>query len=171
MNFEALRMFLSEENIRRHEEYLKTLKLKLSILEKSDERIKGRGIDCLRRMALDRYLKAEAISLIKKIRSHECFFDSFETNTGRAAGAEKLLYDVYAFANNEETGFIYIYKDSRGVKLTKEFVDKPEMLCLDLYEHCYFLDYGFQREKFLRNAIGYLDVARVLDNNEKKGYN
>jgi hypothetical protein len=67
MNNGAMNMFLSEENVSRHEEYLNNLRLRLSILEKSDPSV----------MRIGSQIKREESELIKKIKSHELFFDSF----------------------------------------------------------------------------------------------
>ena len=44
MNLNAMNLFLSEENIKRHLEHLRTQKLKYSILEKSVPELKGKSI-------------------------------------------------------------------------------------------------------------------------------
>ena len=62
MNFKAMNMFLSEENIKRHLEHLRTMKLKYSILEKSLPELKGRSIAQIVRLGINRKLKDEAIN-------------------------------------------------------------------------------------------------------------
>lgn len=151
MNYKALNMFLSEENIRRHEEYLNTLRLRLSILEKSDPSVIRAGSQ----------MKREESNLIKEIKSHEFFFDSFTQE--QRAGHDRERYEIYCRSMEHEYGFLYIYYD-RGIKTGFDMPRVEKCLCIDLFEHCYFLDYGFKKDKFLKNCISHLDLARLLDN-------
>lgn len=151
MDFKALNSFLSEENIRRHEEYLNNLRLKLSILEKSDPSVIRAGSQ----------MKREESELIKEIKSHELFFDSFTQEQG--AGHDRERYEIYCRCIERECGFLYIYYD-RGIKKGFDMPRVEKCLCIDLFEHCYFLDYGFKKDKFLKNCISHLDLARLLDN-------
>ena len=150
MNFKALNTFLSEENIRRHEEYLNSLRLKLSILEKSDPTV----------MRIGSQIRREVAELALEIKSHEKFFDSFCLD--QRTGHEQIKYEIYCQAMRREYGFLYIYYD-RGIKLSFDMPRAEKCLCIDLYEHCYFLDYGFKKDKFLKNCISHLDLARLLD--------
>ena len=151
MDFKALNTFLSEENIRRHEEYLNNLRLKLSILEKSDPSA----------MRIGSQMKREESELIKEIKSHELFFDSFTQE--QRAGHDRERYEIYCRSLEREYGFLYIYYD-RGIKTGFDMPRVEKCLCIDLFEHCYFLDYGFKKDKFLKNCISHLDLARLLDN-------
>ena len=151
MNYKAMNTFLSEENIRRHEEYLNNLRLKLSILEKSDPSA----------MRIGSQMKREESELIKEIKSHELFFDSFTQEQG--AGHDRERYEIYCRCIERECGFLYIYYD-RGIKTSFDMPRVEKCLCIDLFEHCYFLDYGFKKDKFLKNCISHLDLARLLDN-------
>ena len=151
MNFKALNSFLSEENIRRHEEYLNNLRLKLSILEKSDPSA----------MRIGSQMKREESELIKEIKSHELFFDSFTQE--QRAGHDRERYEIYCKSLERDCGFLYIYYD-RGIKTGFDMPWADKYLCIDLWEHCYFLDYGFKKDKFLKNCISHLDLARLLDN-------
>ena len=174
MNFEGLNCFLSEDNIRRHREFLNTARLKLSILTKSDGRLKGITLGEAKRLRGDRSLREELCSLLWCINSHEAYFDSFRVNPyvdpRKKSISEKLLYDIYSLGMNRDYGFICISAEGDNVKLSfsdgnnrlDNFDDK--ILCLDLYEHAYFLDYGFNKDKYLKNAISHLDIGRVLDN-------
>lgn len=174
MNFEGLNCFLSEDNIRRHREFLNTARLKLSILNKSDGRLKGITLGEAKRLRGDRSLREELCSLLWCINSHEAYFDSFRVNPyvnpRKKSISEKLLYHIYSLGMNRDYGFICISAEGDNVKLSfsdgnnrlDNFDDK--ILCLDLYEHAYFLDYGFNKDKYLKNAISHLDIGRVLDN-------
>lgn len=175
MNFQALNMFLSEENIKRHIEHFKTLKHKLSILEKSDDRIISATIDNIKKMRIDRELRREIVELKVMVHSHECFFNSFalrqRISPGDRLRAEKILHEIYLRGKEMNGGFIYLFNDKGIIRISDDYRDVNPMLCIDLYEHCYFLDYGFIKERFLKNALPYLDLGRLLDISRDKGYN
>jgi hypothetical protein len=180
MNLDALNRFLSKENIRRHEEYLNTSRLKMSILCKSDDRLQGKTPLQINKMKIDSEIKKDYCRLYWCIRSHEAFFNSFRLDAGinpkDRPRAEKLLYDIYTLGMKAEYGFIYVYRDRSEVRISissnKNFLDfQKNPLCIDMYEHSYLLDYGFKKDRYLKNALYYLDVGRVLDNSHQKGYN
>ena len=150
MNYQAINMFLSEENIRRHEAYLNNLRLRLSILEKSDPSV----------MRIGSQIKREEAELVRQIRSHEMFFDSFSAET--RAGNDSERYEIYCKCMEREYGFLYIYYD-RGIKTRFDMPSVEKCLSIDFYEHCYFLDYGFKKDRVLKNCISHLDLARLLD--------
>ena len=175
MNFDAMNMFLSEGNVRRHLDHLRTMRLRYSIIEKSLPEIKGRSAEEIIRLGLGREIKDEILSLLWYIRSHECFFDSFTDRTERAkirlrhySSRERLIYDLYTPAKENYHGFLYIYRDRYGVvryHFTDEndgaFISYQPILAIDLYEHAYFNDYGFNKDAFLKGALEYLDLARL----------
>lgn len=175
MNIKAMNMFLSEENIKRHLEHLRTQKLRLSILEKSEPNLKGKEMNEISRLSINREIREEALYLMWYIKSHECFFKSFcqvQLKSERVlkyfSSREKFLYDLSCQAKELDHGFFYIFLDKRGAPRT-EFATNPSgvfmkytpILALDLYEHTYFSDYGFMKEKFLSNALTYLDVGKL----------
>ncbi len=174
MNIEAMNLFLSDNNIKRHLEHLREHKLRYSILEKSLSQLKGRSMKEIVRLNLSREIKDEALSLMWYIKAHECFFDSFCHNqSAKEVGhlsKEKFIYDIYSEALGRDHGFIFIYKDRQGKPHMTfsegndgAFIKYNPVLALDLYEHTYFLDYGFDKKRFLKNAIMYLDTSS-LDN-------
>lgn len=175
MNINAMNMFLSEDNIKRHLEHLRTQKLRYSILEKSIPELKGKKMTDIARMGLDREIKEEALHLLWYIKSHECFFNSFcevqlksENVLKYYSSREKFLYDVCLEAKNKDHGFLYIYLDKKGrpqmtfcTESGGAFIKYTPLLAIDLYEHTYFSDYGFKKDKFISNLLMYLDVGRL----------
>ena len=173
-----MNMFLSEGNVRRHLDHLRTMRLRYSIIEKSLPDIKGRSAEEIIKMNLGREIKDEILSLLWYIRSHECFFDSFTDGPERAkvrlkhyCSREKLIYDLYTEAKEKKYGFLYLYRDRSGVVRYRfaeqndgAFINYQPMLAIDLYEHAYFNDYGFNKEAFLKGALEYLDLARLNEN-------
>lgn len=172
MNFEAMNLFLSEGNIKRHFEHLREKRLCYSILEKSLPELRERSINEITRLNIDRGVKDEAISLLWYIKSHECFFDSFSINQNMVnisrISAEKLLYEIYTEAMKMDHGFLFITLDKhRTPRLMFSdgndgaFIKYKPILALDLYEHTYFFDYGFDKRRFLQNAIKYLNISSL----------
>ena len=163
--------FLSEEEILKHKEYLRQLKLKYSILEKSIPGIENKDFrDISRILRTDE--REEVLNLLSKIRLHELFFSSF-TDTPmkrnslvcRQYGSEaNFLYQLLKIGRDAAPTFLCITVRKGRILpvLTEDFfsLDTP-LLALDLYEHAYFCDYGFNREKYLECALSYLDLDRI----------
>lgn len=176
MNFKAMNMFVSEESINKHLEHLRSYRLRLSILEKSLPELKGKEMWQIIRSGLGREVKEEALGLHWYIRAHECFFNSFTEVPKRSelinkyySSRERFVYDLYLEAMKKEYGFLFVYID-RGVPKTvfatafdRALIKFSPILALDLYEHTYFSDYGFSKDRFLRAALMYFDTARLDD--------
>lgn len=175
MNIKAMNMFLSEESIKKHLEHLRTEKLKLSILEKSVPEIKGKNISEIAKLSIKREVRDEALQLIWYIKSHECFFRSFcqvQLKSERLlrffSSREKFLYDIFTEAMKYKYGFLYVFVDKRGMPRTAfesehniAFTKIDPILAIDLYEHTYFSDYGFMKNKFLNNSLSFLDTGKL----------
>lgn len=176
MDYSAMRLFLSEENIKIHLDYLKKSRLMYSILQKSNSKIVGDNIKAIYNQNLPKQDKNEAINLLCDIKSHEIFFNSFSNVVPVCkhikkfySSAEKLIYDVYVLAKNNCTGFVYLCIDRKGA-LTIEyrrdasdiFIKYDPVLALDLCEHTYFKDYGFNKDRYLKNALRYFNL-KLLD--------
>ena len=175
MNNKALNFFLSEDNIKEHLEHLRYLRLKYSVLIKSFRELEGMGLSEILKMSLNKNIKEEAIELLWQIKSHELFFYSFVENPlstdkirKENVSKERFLYDIMTYAQDKDYGFLYVYKDKQNniVNLFTDhydgaFAKYQPILCIDLYEHTYFLDYRFKKDKFLRNALAYFDLGRL----------
>jgi len=173
MNIKAMSFFLSEDNIKEHLEHLRYLRMKYSILLKSIPEIQGKDIGSLLRTAIDRKAREEAIELLWQIKSHELFFNSFAENPTWGedvrkynTSRERFLYDILMEVKDKSFGYLYVYKDKQKRLLTDysdrfdgAFAKYEPLLCIDLYEHTYFLDYRFKKEKFLRNALAYFNTG------------
>lgn len=177
MNFEAMNLFLSDSSIKRHLEHLRGERLRYSILEKSVPELKGCSMSEIVRLSINRDIKDEAISLLWYIKAHECFFNSFCYNQSMGDGGmkhslskEKNIYEIYTEALSHDYGFLFVYPDRQGnprivfaEKSDGAFIKYEPYLAIDLYEHTYFLDYGFDKKQFLKNSLIYLDISS-LDN-------
>lgn len=176
MDTSALNLFLSEENIKRHLDHVNTISLKYSILEKSEPAIEGKTMREIARMHISRDLKEEALELLWRIKSHKLFFISFSSTPKKStsllkqySSRESFLYSLFEMAREKDNGFLYVYKDRSGeikVNISSQmegaFIKWEPILALDLYEHSYFSDYLFKKERYLREALMYFDTGKIL---------
>lgn len=175
MDIEAMNCFLSRENIEKHLEHVRQARLRLSVLEKSFPCISGAKIAEIKNANIDRKAKGEALWLKKYVKSHELFFNSFSLNGGRCekikkyySSREGFIYEIFRVAREMDSGFLFVHIDGkRGPKidfssdLSAPFTKYEPNLALDLYEHTYFADYGFLKDKFLKNALSYFNIEAI----------
>lgn len=175
MEFNSLRLFLSEENIKRHVDHVNTVRLKYSILEKSEPSIVGKSMYEISKMNISSDIKCEAINLLRYIRSHRVYFESFCEKSGKSdaliksyASKESFLYSLYELARKETSGFLYVYKDRHGKVFASidsndigAFIKRQPILAIDLFEHSYFCDYYFNKERYLRSALSHLNISKL----------
>jgi len=175
MDISALRSFLSEENIKMHLGYMKNLKLKYSVSEKSIPSLSGKSMEDVRRLGVKKSVKEELLSLLSEIRLHECYFHSFSRTPHTSELIKKhyssdsaFRYELLLVSRSAECGFLCVFVRDRSRPSVRvcdkdalvQYRDVP-VLALDLCEHAYFLDYGFKREEYLRAAISHLDLSKL----------
>lgn len=164
--------FISERYYEWHKEYLRGLKLRYSVLEKEFPTIKD--LDCYKvsRLRLARADKARVQSLFWEILLHETFFCSFSGGeyapSGRVRellGSEtNLINQMYGMAMSTEGGFVGVLERAGRAQFfaIRDFsiglVGRP-ILSLDISEHAYFGDYGFNKERYVRTALKYLNMS------------
>ena len=175
MDFTAMNQFLTEESIKTHLEHLRQLKLKLSVMEKCYPEILGKDIFTINHLNLDRETKCEVTEIIKNIRAHEKYFGSFSMSKRKCerikqvySSVEKLIYDAYELARTNGEGFLFAYVDGRGRiglefsgDLSYPFSRYEPILALDAFEHAYFADYSFARDKYIKNALQYWNTQMI----------
>ena len=161
--------FLSNESVTKHKTYLNELKLK------SYPEIANKSIATVYRSPLSRRQKEYAFALLSEIKLHEIYFHSFSDVftpcpfVVNSFGSEaNFLYEVAALATDKKTGFIVITCDKqRGVDFfLDEGFTSPDfyenaILAVDLWEHAYYDDYGFDRKKYLTRALSCLDFNKI----------
>ncbi len=172
---DPMRSFLTEENILIHKEYMKNLRLKHSIMEKSFPEIKDKSIFDIEKMRLPISCKEEVLENLKEYLSHELYFRSFSQSNiipdiikSRYSSPEAFLYEIYLLASEKKQGFIYVFAGNRGVPEIIHSDDIKRMklmpkLALDISEHAYFLDYRFEKDRYIRSAISNINLS-LLDN-------
>ena len=167
--------FLSEESITRHSDYVRQKRLKYSIIESSVPLLKGSDIGDIYRMKIAPCDKRDAIGLMSEIRLHDVFFSSFgipayprATTVASAYGNEaNFLNLIYRKCLALPHGFvlIYLFGDRIEVRECTDFASAfyrhAPALAIDVCEHAYFTDYGFDRERYLISALPYLDLTRL----------
>ena len=176
MSNEPQARFLSEKSILLHKEFLETQRRRYSIFEKSFPNIVGRSIFEIYSMRSLKYRdKEDMLELIASVRMHELYFSSFASEPTSAewikeyySSCDAFLYEALLLGRDSDNGFLVFYLDCRGkprVAYTKHGVDillrVTPILVLDICEHSYFLDYGFDRGEYLRRALGFLDISRL----------
>lgn len=169
--------FLSESTQRIHKEYLNTQRLRYSILLKSEPQLIGlEAVDIQRSRGIKRDIKEEAVGQLSEIKAHELYFSSFgecggrsDTIRARYGSENSFLYSTMRSALSFGEGYCFIVKSQNGIfalntKSAKTvYLDSriSPVLCIDLYEHAYFCDYGFKREEYLNAALSHLDLKRL----------
>ena len=164
--------FLSEENLFAHKEHIRTKRLKYSILEKSIPTLKSKSIKEIFSSGMNLKDKRDALCLLSEITLHDVFFESFSDKQYPPSQQVKnkfgahgtFLNELYKSAMSVEYGFIIVVLAGRDFRIytAKDYpsvfsIGVP-LLCVDVCEHAYFLDYGFDKEKYLVNALSYLKI-------------
>ena len=165
-------IFLSERNVEIHKSYFNNLILRYRIFEKSYKQIKNKSIRELVNLRLKHSEKAELIKLKAEIDAHKMYFSSFaDTNRFNAAirhqyGSEaQFFYDLTEYIKTLEYGFVFVYYENGIIKYgggsdyAELIVKKDVRLSIDLCEHAYFTDYGFDRTEYIKNAVKMLDLS------------
>ena len=173
-----MRAFLTEENILIHKEYMRTLRLRHSIMEKSIPEIKGKNIFEIEKMRISTSKKDDVLPNYREYLAHELYFNSFSLDrfspkcvTGYYSSIESFFYEIYLLASEKAFGFIFVFLDERERAIIHHSEDMKRVrvaprLAIDVSEHSYFLDYRFDKEKYLRSAISNLNLS-LLDNSLK----
>lgn len=162
---------LSERAVRMHRDYLNELLLRRSIFEKSypngvlNSYIKGKG--------LARGERESMRELDNEISAHKIFFNSFsnikyqhsEIVKKQYGDISHLLNEVFRVCMASEGDFVYIVMQRGRVEVCacKAKCEPPAepILAVDICEHVYFLDYGFEKEKFLCSLLPYLSLPKI----------
>ena len=162
----------SEENLALHREYVRKLRLKYSILETSLPELSGAPIETALRLRLTSVDRADVIRLLPEIELHEIFFsslteekypnsDSVVKRFGSVAAYLDMLYRLLREASH---GFLIIRQNGDCSVVTKyyrAFCCGRPVLAIDMCEHAYFLDYGFDRERYIYSCLSRLDIGKI----------
>ena len=175
MEFEPMRAFLSAENIAFHKDYLKDLKLRFSVLVKSAPILKDLTLADVWRKLPRSDVKNDAIALLSEIAAHEIYFSSFSGKRApcppvraRWGSESAFLYELFLAVKETRSGFLYVFSGGE-VSFSVHadggffFKGKTPVLAVDLFEHAYFKDYGFDRKRYLESAVFSLDLSKISE--------
>ncbi len=164
--------FLSNRSLLMHKEYLKDIKLKINVFLKSYPEAVGVELQKIGSLKIMRSEREELFRLRCEELLHEVYFSSFGESEqrcdkiAREYGSEaNLLYKLIRESEGK-AGFIIIYED-RGIPRYyigneyKVLLKIKPILVVDLYEHAYIFDYGFDREKYLKYALNSLNLSKI----------
>ncbi len=164
--------FLSEENIALHKEYVRKKRLQFSILESSLPELRGVGAEDIFNIRLKRRDREDAIRLLSEIDLHDIFFSSFSEEkhvrsmlvTERYGSEAAFLNELYRLCKNSDYGFLIVMDGARASVVTdypRVFMRGRPRLAIDLCEHAYLIDYGFDKERYLISCLSYLDLSKL----------
>ncbi len=173
---ENMLLFLSKDSLLEHIEYAKSIRLQISIIEKSYPGIYEKSFREIMNSKIPKECKLELKNKYVEYLSHELYFKSFAKNDKPCPNIKEYFssengfcYEMLEFAKKKKCGFVYVVKDRKsGVKILHSsdintpFLNYTPLLALDLDEHSYFADYGFKREDYLRAAISHLDLSLLF---------
>lgn len=167
--------FISRTNYELHTEYLRTLKLKMSIFEKSYPDMKGKSCKEIIKLPIKRSEREEAAALKSDILAHELYFSSFSSSNTTSStirdahGSEAAFLYELSLAAMDSDGFLFVFKDKQGTPIWKACDEPLELflstqmpiLALDLSEHAYFFDYFFDKAGYVRSALSHFDLSKI----------
>ena len=167
--------FFSEEAVSLHKEYLRQARLRYSILEDGIKEIKNKKYVDILRQKMDKKDREDVLKELSDITLHKVFFSSFSqyeyapsAYVRDAFGSEaELLNRVYSACMSQDFGFvgvglvrgkITVVKDTDRVRLLSYCVPR---VAIDVCEHAYFLDYGFDKSRYLMACLPFLDLDKL----------
>ncbi len=167
--------FVTEESYIAHTEYLNTLRSLCSANEKMTHGLSGIEAEALltSKRLIRRYPKE--ITVLAECRLHELYFSSFSARTypnsslsRKFFGSEAaLLTELYRLAGSLPYGFVGVSLKSSIPRLFATgyypdvFLDGVPILALDVCEHAYFRDWGYNRAQYLKEALKHLAINRL----------
>ncbi|MBO5945086.1 MAG: hypothetical protein J6Q69_00610 [Clostridia bacterium] len=164
-----------------HKDLLHNLKLRQSIFEKSYPILCGKDIREIDKLKIPYGEREEYKELLSNVYAHELFFSSLSDTPGinntvrRTYGSEAaFLYELLNRCMKLDCGFLLIYRKGAGVgvytgcDLVSIFMTYDVRLAVDLYEHAYLFDYGFDKKSYLKAALSSLDLSKIENVVEKR---
>lgn len=166
--------FLSARNLRMHTEYLENLRCRFSIFEKSYNGLAGGDLKSIARSHIPHTEKKAAISIKSEIILHEVYFSSFfesgsvSQNVKKKYGSEaSFLYKLYDECLDKD-GFLIVFLNKSnepeyyaGREYCELLMSVVPCLSIDLCEHAYFYDFGFDKKRYLQSALSALDLLKL----------
>ena len=166
----------SEDSHNAHLQYLRDLRLKLSILEKSEPRICGLTPRQILRCRAKADLRRDAAVLSSEILLHDISMRSYREGgnvdcaliRNSFGSAASFVYEASRLAIACKAGFLALYLEGGRVVLRTSMDDVSlvtlgdPLLAVDLWEHAYFTDYGFDKRRYLSAILPILDSSLLI---------
>lgn len=163
--------FFSEIAVGEHLAYRRRLAARLSLLKKSFPGKEALGTEEILSARLFG-VQRQMLPLAREILLHDVYFSSFSEGKEKASPALRRYSSDAAFryallerARETRDGFLCIFSDRQG-DARSAIASPPDFafsvlpcLAVDLAEHAYFYDFGFDREKYLVEAISRLNLS------------
>ena len=175
MDFDVMELFLSRDNILKHKEYSDTLLCKHSVMEKSIPKITGATPAQIYRMRLSYETKIEVLKNLINHLSHITYFNSFSKNDSFCPEIKRqflsendFCYRALEYAKGIDYGFMYVFKDKKGkISFASScnalaYISFIPVLAVDVCEHAYFCDYGYEKTEYLKSAIARLNISKLV---------
>ena len=145
----GIRCFISQESLALHKEHLSSLRAQKGLCTSVRE--------------------AERIE--KNVLAHELYFSSFRRERVPCPrikegyhSENRFCFALMEYAGSLQNVFLFIYPMVHfpyvGFDTNEKHLSRA-VLAVDLWEHAYFLDYGFDRESYLRAALSHLDFSKL----------
>lgn len=169
--------FIEDHNLEKHKEYLGRLKIKYSVLLKSEPLLSGLSVKKILRSKVKEPYRSEALSLLGEIELHRLFFRSFSNKANqpcpalrRFFGSEaNFCYRIFNSAMKMQYGFCCLVFRRGNLEIMEAsdpcvpFVSAEPILAIDVWEHAYFADFGFDKERYLSLAVARLDLNKITE--------
>ena len=174
MDISNLRCFLSEDNISLHKDHYGNLLSLSNVIYKSFPALKDVDPNDLKKIRIKSVRQNEYLPALNLAHLHKIFFGSFTDKPARCdyirkwySSEDDFLYGAYLAARESFSSFVYffVHRDGRpDFKITDgesySFEYSP-VLAVDLFEHSYFMDYGFDRDRYIRRAFSVLNLEKL----------
>ena len=167
--------FVSERYFDAHKEYLRTLKLRYSVYEKDMRKPMGCTYEALSGVDLPKQQRIRVQPLLVEILLHEVYFNSFSNKEHMPSlsireyflSESNFMNQIYGMAMSVSTGFVGVWQKGGKPQLFslvdyREGLQGKPILALDVCEHAYFGDYAFNKERYVRDALKYINT-QVFD--------
>ena len=174
MSQDVMRCFLSEENLTLHKREFEKMRSRLSIYEKSLPEIKNMSIKDVRMSRIDKDYKEDILYLKRYLMLPSVYFSSFSekrrapnTLLRYFSSRESFAYECLTAMRPARHGFLCLYKTNGAPGISILHAESqnlfwPPTLCIEISEHAYFLDYLFDREKYFKSCLEFLNVSALF---------
>lgn len=171
---DIMRCFLSEENLMLHKRELERIRSKLAIYEKSFPEISDMSARDIRLSRIDRDYKESILYLKNYLMLHSVYFSSFSEKRRPPcemlryySSKEALAYECLLAMKNAHHGFLCLYKTKGAPRISVVCAERQRevstpTLCIEISEHAYFLDYLFDRDRYFKSCLEFLNFSLLF---------